>query len=101
MADQLLKAFSNQPPTNQIHRLAQSTIAQDIALIKNAVNSITQPSTQTPILAEKVKSGGPQTKAPIAAPIAPSASSKEQDIIMKLGSKESAAILHQKTPDEL
>ncbi|KAF4625706.1 hypothetical protein G7Y89_g12458 [Cudoniella acicularis] len=86
---------------NQIHPLAKSTIAEDITFIKNTVNSITQPSTRALTWAEKVKSGGPQTKAPIATPITLSVSSKEREIIVKLDNTESAIILRQKTPEEL
>jgi len=84
---------------NQIHHLAKSTIAQDITLIKNAVNKAPHPSTRAPMWAERVKSGRPFTQAPAPVSHPSSASSKEREIIVKLDSPELAALLRQKPPE--
>ncbi len=50
---------------NQIHNLTKSFPAEDITLIKNAVNhTITQSSARIPTWAEKVRSGGPPSHPP-------------------------------------
>jgi hypothetical protein len=87
---------------NQIHHLTKSSIAEDITLIKNAVNNTTQPSARVATWAEKVRSGGPPTHPPTPPTYVPTTvNSKEREIIVKLGSPEATALLRQKTPEQL
>jgi hypothetical protein len=85
---------------NQIHHLAKSSIAEDITLIKNAVNNTIQPSGRIATWAERVRSG----RTPIYPPTPPTSiitGSKEREIIVKLGNPESTALLLRKKPEEL
>jgi len=67
---------------NQIHHLAKSSIAEDITLIKNAVNNAVQPPTLVATWGERVKSGGPPSQVPT--PLASTTSCKEREIVAKL-----------------
>lgn len=88
---------------NQLHHLTKSTLTEDITLIKNAVShTAIQPSARIPTWAEKVRSGGPPSHPPTPpTSLSTTASSKEREVIVKLDSPESAALLRQKTPEEL
>lgn len=78
------------------------SIAEDITLIKSAVNNAIQPSTRIITWAERVRSGGPPSQAPTSpTSFASTVSSKEREIIVKLDSPGSTALLRQKTPEEL
>src|SRR5437763_15845493 len=67
---------------NQIHHLAKSSIAEDITLIKNAVNNAIQPPVLVATRAERVKSGGLPSQVPT--PLASTTSCREREIVAKL-----------------
>jgi hypothetical protein len=86
---------------NQIHHLAKTSIAEDITLIKNAVNhSTTHPSARIPTWAERVRSGGPPSY-PSTPPTSIVTTNKEREILVKLGNPESAALLRPQSSEEI
>ncbi len=75
---------------DQVHNLTKSSLPEDIALTKIAVNqTVTQSSARLPTWAEKVRSGGPPSHPPTPPISSPSSAvSKDREIIIKLDSPE-------------
>ncbi|OJD24283.1 hypothetical protein ACJ73_04356 [Blastomyces percursus] len=87
---------------NQIHHIAKTSIADDLTLIKNAVNhAATQPTAKNLTWADRVRMGVPSHPSPTRAPPPVPPSSKEREIVVKLHNPESATLLRQKTPEEI
>ena len=84
---------------NQIHTLTKSSLTEDISFIKGCSQSYSGTALyQGPYLGRRVRAGAPPTHPPTpSASSVATASNKEREVIVKLDSPESAALLRLKT----